>query len=58
MMTYIGIILLVAGAVAAALMFFGVAPLLLLNLPLDFTGWVIVALVGAGLMYFNRRPGN
>lgn len=58
MMTYIGILLLVAGAGAAALMFFGVAPLFLLNMPVDFTGWVVIALVGAGLMYFNRRPCN
>ena len=58
MMTYVGILLLVVGAVLAAMSYFGIAPLLLLKLPLDFTGWVVVALVGAGLMYFNRRPGD
>ncbi len=58
MMTYIGMLLLAVGAVMAGMFYFGVAPLLLMKQPLDFTGCVVVALVGAGLMYFNRRPGD
>ena len=58
MMTYIGMFLLAVGTAAAALTHFGLAQSLLQKAPLDLAGWVIVALAGAALMYFNRRPAD
>lgn len=58
MMTILGWILLVAGGVAAALVFLGNAPEFLLNLPVPFWGWCLMAVGGALLVYLNRRPGN
>ena len=58
MMTYVGMLLLAAGTVAAAMTRFGFAEVYLQKVPLDLAGWIIVALAGAGLMYFNRRPSD
>jgi len=58
MMTYVGLLLVIAGVVLAAMSHFGIAPLLLMKLPLDFAGFIVVALAGAGLLYFNRRPSD
>ena len=57
-MTPLGFILLVVGGIAAALTFLGLAPDALRDLPIPFAGWVGLAIAGALLMYFNRRPGN
>jgi len=56
--TIIGLILVLVGGVAAGLEFSGNAPAFLANLPVPPILWVVVALVGAAIMYFNRRPGD
>ncbi len=55
-MTIVGIILIILGGGAAGLIFTGKAPEFLTNLPVPFYVWIIVAVVGAVLVYFNRRP--
>jgi len=57
-MTTVGLALLVVGAGIAALLYTGNAPEAVAALPLSFEAWIVVAIAGAVLMYFNRRPGN
>lgn len=57
-MTFLGIILFIIGALAAGLLFTGNAPSALMEIPVPDWGWVILALLGALLIYFNRRPAN
>jgi len=60
-MTIAGVILLIAGLAGAGLMFTGNTPAFLATLPAPFNGivpWIVMAAVGAVLVYFNRRPGD
>lgn len=57
-MSYIGAALLVVGALAAALLFFGYAPDFLVGFGLSAVVWMAIAVAGAGLLWFNRRPGD
>ncbi len=57
-MTPIGFILLIAGALAGGSIYFQVAPQFLADLPLSFMHWIGVAVLGAILVYFNRRPSD
>ncbi len=55
-MTIVGIILIILGGGAAGLLFTGQAPEFLANVPVPFYVWIIVAVAGVVLVYFNRRP--
>lgn len=57
-MTIAGVILLIVGGVMSTLLFTGNAPAAISNLPVPFWAWVVVAAIGAVLIYFNRRPAN
>lgn len=57
-MTILGIILIVVGVVAAGLLFTGMAPAFLQDLPVPFWVWLVVAVVGLVLVFLNRRPGD
>ena len=58
MMTWVGVILTLAGGIPAAMMFFGVAPHLLERIPLGMTPLIGIAVIGVGIVLWNRRPGN
>lgn len=57
-MTIVGLILLLVGGAASALILTDNRPEFLVNMPFPEWVWFIVTLVGAVLMYFNRRPAN
>jgi FtsH-binding integral membrane protein len=57
-MTIVGIILVIIGLVATGLEISGNSPGFLQNLPVPFWAWIVCALVGGLLVYFNKRPGN
>ncbi len=57
-MTILGILLLIVGAAATVLILTGLAPEALLALPVPFWVWIVVAVVGLLLVFFNRRPGD
>ena len=58
MMTYIGgLLVLVCGGIFISI-WYGVAPEMILELPVPFGAWVGGMFAGAILLYFNRRPGN
>lgn len=57
-MTIAGVILLITGGVISTLLFTGNAPAAINNLPVPFWGWLVMAAVGAILIYFNRRPAD
>lgn len=57
-MTLVGLVLFLVGAIAAGLMAIGVAPGFLLDLGLSMPMWLGVAVAGAALLWFNRRPGG
>jgi hypothetical protein len=58
MLTYIGgLVCLVFGGIFISL-WYGVAPQAIVELPVPMYVWVLGALGGAVLIYFNRRPGN
>lgn len=58
MMTWVGVILALAGGIPAAMMYFGVAPDLLEKVPLGMTPLIGIAVIGVGIVLWNRRPGN
>lgn len=57
-MTILGIILVIVGLGAAALLFTGSAPMFLASLPIPVLAWVAVGAVGGLLVMLNRRPGD
>jgi hypothetical protein len=57
-MSFIGAILFVVGAVSAGLTYTGYAPDMLDNVGLSFPVWLGVSMLGAAIIYFNRRPGG
>jgi hypothetical protein len=57
-MTIIGFILFLGGLGIAGAIFMGAAPAAITALPVPFIAWIGVAVVGAVLIMFNRRPGN
>ncbi|MCC6143230.1 MAG: hypothetical protein IT368_05440 [Candidatus Hydrogenedentes bacterium] len=57
-MSILGWILLVAGAAVSVLILLGQAPAQLAELPVPLWGWLVVAAVGAALVFLNRRPGD
>ena len=57
-MSLIGAILLVTGAVNGLLLYTGNAPQALVNLGLSDLMWLGVSVVGALVMYFNKRAAD
>jgi hypothetical protein len=57
-MSFIGAILFVVGAVSAGLTYTGYAPDMLDNVGLSFPVWLGISMLGAAIIYFNRRPGG
>ena len=57
-MTILGILLIIVGVVAGGLVFTGMAPEFLRDLPVPFWVWIIVAVVGLLFILLNRRPGD
>jgi hypothetical protein len=59
-MTIAGVILLILGGVASTLVFTGNVPQALNPVfnPVPSFTWIIIAAIGAVLIYINRRPGN
>jgi len=57
-MTIIGFILLAVGGVISLLILTERTPEAVATLPFPEWVWFIVTVVGALLMYFNRRPSN
>jgi hypothetical protein len=61
-MTIVGIVLLILGGGVFALLFTGATPEALKptleSLPLPLWAWLVIAAVGAILIYLNRRPND
>lgn len=57
-MTILGLLLFLAGTAGAILFWLGLAPEALGNLGLSAPGWLGVAVLGAVILWFNRRPGG
>ena len=58
MWTILGLILLIAGALGFVLDYLGRLPAPIVSLGIPEAAWIVVALVGAVMMYLNRRPGD
>ncbi len=58
MMTILGLLLFLFGTAAAILSWLGLAPDALGNLGLSAPAWLGVAVLGAVVLWFNRRPGG
>ena len=58
MMPWVGVILALGGGIPAVMMFFGVAPELMDKIPLGMTPLIGIAVIGVGIVLWNRRPGN
>lgn len=57
-MTLVGVLCLVAGLSIFGLIMSDNAPAVLLELPVPVLAWLVLAGVGAVLIFLNRRPGN
>jgi hypothetical protein len=58
MWTILGLILLIDGALGFALDYLGHLPAPIVSLGIPQVAWVVIALVGAVMLYLNRRPGD
>jgi hypothetical protein len=58
MWTILGLILLIAGALGFALDYLGHLPAPIVSLSIPQVAWIVIALVGAVMLYLNRRPGD